>query len=306
MVELFHIPHVEVNTNNFDHILHDSIVNEVEQKIANYVGAKYAVGINSATNALFLSILNKNKTISLPTMIPPVVCNAIITSGNSISFNDNIEWVGDSYIFAEFEDYKIIDSAQKLEKDQFINECKNNDLMIFSFYPTKPLGGVDGSIIVSNDKVKIDKLRSLANNGMSQENNSWDRKQDQPGYKFYLPAINAAVINSNLDKYEDKLSKLKIVRDFYNRELCLNNTSNHLYRINVKNRDKLIKLFNENDISYGIHYHCQHQTSCFKEKIILDKSEKESKETISIPFHEKLSMDNLHHIVSLVKENAKV
>jgi len=91
MVELFNLPGYNVDTSHFNHILHDKLVNIVEDKIANFVGAKYGVGINSATNALFLSILNKDVTINLPTMIPPVVCNAVVTSGNNISFNDNTE-----------------------------------------------------------------------------------------------------------------------------------------------------------------------------------------------------------------------
>tara|TARA_R110000787_G_scaffold40970_1_gene101351 strand:+ start:6927 stop:7847 length:921 start_codon:yes stop_codon:yes gene_type:complete len=306
MVELFNLPGYNVDTSHFNHILHDKLVNIVEDKIANFVGAKYGVGINSATNALFLSILNKDVTINLPTMIPPVVCNAVVTSGNNISFNDNTEWVGDSYTFAKFDNYKIIDSAQKLEKNQFTNECNDDDLMIFSFYPTKPLGGVDGSIIVSNNKTKIDKIRSLAYNGMSQEKNSWDRVQEQPGYKFYLPAINASIINTNFEKYENKLYKLKVVKEFYNNELNLNNTSNHLYRIRVKNRNELIEAFNKNKISYGIHYYCQHKTVCFREDISLKNSEAESLETISIPFHEKLTYNEQEFIVNLIKENAKI
>lgn len=306
MIELFNLPNYSVDTSYFNHILHDKVVNTVENKIANFVGAKYGVGVNSATNALFLSILNKGVTINLPTMIPPVVCNAIVTSGNKISFNDNTEWVGDSYTFCEFDDYKIIDSAQKLEKNQFTNECNDNDLMIFSFYPTKPLGGVDGSIIVSNDKTKIDKIRSLAYNGMSQEKNSWDRVQEQPGYKFYLPAINASIINTNFEKYENKLYKLKVVKEYYNYKFNLNNTSNHLYRIKVKNRNKLIEVFNNNKISHGIHYNCQHKTACFSQDVSLKNSEVESEETISIPFHEELKLKDQKLIISLVENYVKI
>ena len=43
--------------------MHGEIVNELESKIAEYVGAKYAVSLNSASSAIFLSLLNKNETI---------------------------------------------------------------------------------------------------------------------------------------------------------------------------------------------------------------------------------------------------
>ena len=66
-------------------------------------------------------------------MMPPVVANAILTSGNKINFIDDVDWVGNSYTLHQFDDYKIVDSAQKLERNQFQNECNPEDLMIFSF-----------------------------------------------------------------------------------------------------------------------------------------------------------------------------
>lgn len=116
MINLFYINTHCIDTNNFSSILHDPIVTEFEDMVANYVGAKYAVALNSATSAIFLALLNKQITVNIPSIIPPVVPNAIITSNNKIQFYDDIDWVGDSYILHMFDDYKIIDSAQKLKK----------------------------------------------------------------------------------------------------------------------------------------------------------------------------------------------
>ena len=186
MIQLFNIPNYTINTDEFSHYLHGSIVEKFEQKFLDYVGAKYACSVNSATNAIFLLFLNKNTTVNVPSLIPPVVLNALITSGNKINFTDDVNWIGDSYILHHFEDYKIIDSAQKVERDQFKKEANDNDIMFFSFYPTKPVGSSDGGIIVSNDKDKIDYLKTLSFNGMSFAENNWDRKIIMPGYKFYL------------------------------------------------------------------------------------------------------------------------
>jgi dTDP-4-amino-4,6-dideoxygalactose transaminase len=82
--------------------------------------------------------------------------------------------------------------------------------------------------------------------------------------------------------------------------------SDHLYRINVKNRKELIQKFEDNNISYGIHYNCQHKTHCFKKNISLEKSEKESEETISIPFHEELKLKDQKLIINLVQDYVKV
>ena len=60
MIQLFHINNHIIDTSEFSNLLHDDIVSEFENKFAQYVGAKYACSVNSATNAIFLSMLDKN------------------------------------------------------------------------------------------------------------------------------------------------------------------------------------------------------------------------------------------------------
>jgi dTDP-4-amino-4,6-dideoxygalactose transaminase len=163
MINLFNINNYQINTSDYLNFLHDKKVTEFEEKIADYVGAKYAVSFNSATSAIFLLLLGKKINVKVPSILPPVVVNAIVTSGNQYEFYDDIEWVGDSYILHHFENYKVVDSAQKLEKDQFKKECNPDDLMIFSFYPTKPIGSCDGGMIVSDDLNKILHLKDEFN-----------------------------------------------------------------------------------------------------------------------------------------------
>jgi dTDP-4-amino-4,6-dideoxygalactose transaminase len=304
MIQLFNIPNYTINTSDFSHYLHGSIVEEFEQKFLKYVGAKYACSVNSATNAIYLMFLNKGITVNVPTMIPPVVLNALITSKNTINFTDDTEWIGDSYILHQFEDYKIIDSAQKVEKNQFQLEANDNDLMFFSFYPTKPVGSSDGGIIVSNDKAKIDYLKTLSFNGMSFAENNWERKIIMPGYKSYLNSIQAFIASKNLDILDTKKQKLKRIRDIYNLEFGLNNTSDHLYRIEVSDNKEFLKVAKQNSIICGIHYDSQHLNNVYKPYSTnsnCPKSEKLSKHTVSIPFHEELTEQNINNIIKLIK-----
>jgi dTDP-4-amino-4,6-dideoxygalactose transaminase len=304
MIQLFNIPNYIIDTSKFSHYLHGSIVEEFENNFLNYVGAKYACSVNSATNAIFLMLLNKNTTINVPSLIPPVVLNAIITSGNKINFIDNINWIGDSYILHQFEDYKIIDSAQKVNKNQFLDEANDNDLMFFSFYPTKPIGSSDGGIIVSNDKSKIDYLKTLSFNGMSFSTNNWERNTLLAGYKFYMNSIQAYIANENLKILDNKKEKLKEIRNIYNNEFNYNNISEHLYRINVNDRLNFINYMKQSGIVCGIHYESQHNNFVYNGGASFNcpKSEIESSTTISIPFHEKLSIKNIKYIISTIKK----
>ena len=303
MIQLFNLNNHIIDTSKYSNLLHDSIVTKFEGTIAEYVGAKYAVTFNSATSALFLALLDKNTTISVPSMIPPVVLNAIITSGNKHDFIDDINWVGDSYVLHNFGDYKIVDSAQKLEKNQFKNECNPNDLMVFSFYPTKPVGSSDGGMIVSDDLEKITHLREMALNGMSYADNNWERKIKFAGYKMYMNSIQCDIALQNFNLYEDKLDKLSKVRDIYNNELNYSNTSNHLYRINVSDRDKFINEMKNNGIVTGIHYSAAHLNDVYKiDTINCPLSEINSLQTVSIPFQELLTLKEIKTILDIVKK----
>ena len=305
MIQLFKVNNHNIDTSNFSNLLHDNVVEEFEKTIANYVGAKYACSINSATNAIFLSMLNKDDTVNLPSMIPPVVANAILTSGNKINFIDDVDWVGNSYVLHEFDDYKIVDSAQKLEENQFEKECNPEDLMFFSFYPTKPLGGSDGGMIVTDDYEKYRWFKSAVLNGMSYANNNWERKISFPGYKMYMNSIQAQICLNNFKTFEEKMSSLQNLVDIYNRELGYNNSSSHLYRIEVIDNQKFINKMKENDIVCGIHYSALHLNSVYNNgiKFDCDKSEKIQSRTVSLPMNEDLKEDDILYLINKVKES---
>ena len=177
--------------------------------------------------------------------------------------------------------------------------------MIFSFYPTKPIGSCDGGIIVSNDWSKIQRFKESTLNGMTFSKDNWDRKIKFPGYKMYMNSVQSQIALNNLEKLDDKNNKLLQIRDFYNDRLGAQNTSNHLYRINVKNRDKFIEDTKQAGIQTGIHYSALHENPVYNAKLVdLPKSTLEGKTTVSIPFHEMLSEKELNTIVEKVQKYA--
>lgn len=304
MIQLFNINNHIVDTSNFSNLLYDNVVTEFEEIVADYVGAKYACSINSATNAIYLAMLNKNTTVKVPSMIPPVVCNAILTSGNKLEFIDDTEWVGNSYTLHKFNDYKIIDSAQKLEKNQYQKECNPKDLMIFSFYPTKPLGGSDGGMIVTDDYEKYKWFKEAVLNGTTYARENWDRTISFPGYKMYMNSMQAQVCLNNFELFEEKMTSLDNLVNIYNKELGYNNCSSHLYRIEVTNNKQFVNDMKSVGIMCGIHYDALHMNSIYNEGKSFEcpKSRKLQKRTVSLPMNEKLSHDDIEYIIDKIKE----
>jgi dTDP-4-amino-4,6-dideoxygalactose transaminase len=239
-------------------------------------------------------------------MIPAVVCNALLNSGNTLNFIDDVDWIGDSYILHEFENYKIIDSAQKVDHNQFIKEANDEDLMVFSFYPTKPISSCDGGIIVSNDQDKINWFKEAVMNGMSYSANNWERKIKFPGFKMYMNSVQCYIANENLKNLNDKKKKLLFVREQYNRAFNLSNTSDHLYRILVNNRDSFIQSMKSKGIVCGIHYEALHTLDVYKTSAstddILKNSLEHSSKTVSLPFHEKLTQEEIDYVINQTKK----
>ena len=60
-LNLFEIPSYKIDTADYNHILHGSIVEEFEKKFAEYVDAQYACTVDSCTNAITMALLYAKK-----------------------------------------------------------------------------------------------------------------------------------------------------------------------------------------------------------------------------------------------------
>ena len=294
MINLFHINNYNIDTSTLGNLLHGPIVTEFEENFASYVGAKYACSANSASSLLFLSLLKYNTTIRIPSTIPIVVPNIIVNTGNKIEFYDDVDWVGGCYHLAD----NILDSAQQVNRNQYIDLCHNDGIMIFSFYPTKPVGGCDGGMVVSNNKETIEWYKTMTLNGVSFDEDNWNRVQRVAGYKMHSTSVQAYVANENLKKLDAKNERLEEVSKIYNNHFGLSRMSKHLYRINVRDNVAFLKNMKSVGINCGIHYkHCHNKKFYNWNGGVLPLSEAESTTTVSLPFHEMLTDTDIETVI---------
>jgi dTDP-4-amino-4,6-dideoxygalactose transaminase len=311
MIKLFDTPHGHIDLDCYKHLLHDEIVGEFERAFANFVGAKYAVSLSSASNAIFLLLkyFVNEEVIELPSIIPPVVAEYVLHAGKKIRFINNTSWMGNSYVLHK-DKYgrKIIDSAQKCKQNQYFNESDNyGDIMFFSHYPTKPIAGIDGGTVVSNDKYVIDKLRSYSFYGMTSETNNWDRKLERIGWKTYMGTIQAEVAFRSLLSWPDRQARIAEIREMYNKAFHNHyNTSDHLYRIVTECHKEVVDEMKEQGIQCGIHYEPLHSHPLFHGKAEegpnLFQSAMEGTHTLSIPLHAALSDKDVEYIIENVRD----
>ena len=211
--------------------------------------------------------------------------------------------MGSAYTLHQFQDYKIIDSAQQLDKNQFSQQANDEDLMIFSFYPTKPVGSIDGGMIVSNDEDKIRRLKILTRYGTNFEDNSWERKFVLPGWKMYMNSVQAWVGLENFKKLEAKAKRYDEIREYYNNAFGLSNKSRHLYRLRTDDREEFMDSLKAADVQCGIHYRSVHDVDCYAPitEVELPLSIIESNSTVSIPYHEMMTDEEVETVIKEVK-----
>jgi len=116
-----------------------------ENKLAEYAGSKYAVCVDSCSNAMFLCLKYLNvtgQTIELPKNTYSSTAMQCIHAGNKIRFVD-LAWSGEYYLG----NTPIVDAATKFSKGMY----KPNSYYCVSFHHRKTLKIGRGGVILTDD-----------------------------------------------------------------------------------------------------------------------------------------------------------
>jgi dTDP-4-amino-4,6-dideoxygalactose transaminase len=229
-------------------------VEEFEKEFAKFCGTKYAIGVNSGTDALFLSLKvlgigSGDEVITTPftfiaTAEAIINCNAkpVFVDINPNTFNIDASKIEKAinkrtkaiipvHLFGQMADmdqiiriakkynlYVIEDAAQAVGAEYERKKAGSiGNLGCFSFFPSKNLGAIgDGGMIVTNDKKLADETRLLKNHGSSPKEKYLNLVI---GTNSRLDEIQAAVLRIKL-KYllrwnEERLGKA----EYYNKNL---------------------------------------------------------------------------------------
>ena len=134
------------------------VVGIFENKIAEYAGSKFAVTVDSCTNALFLCLkyLNASGEIIIPRRTWLSVGLSIMHAGCKVKFDD-IKWRG----IYQLKPYPIYDSAVRFTKGMFVPgfyQC-----LSFQIKKRLPIG--KGGMILTDDKDAADWFRCASFEG---------------------------------------------------------------------------------------------------------------------------------------------
>lgn len=222
-----------------------------ENEFKTYIGTKYAVGVNSGTDALKIAL--RSLSIGGGDMV-------ITTTNTAVPTVSAIREIGANPVFVDIDQFFAIDPKKieraitnktkaiivvhlygqpadifaikkitKKHKIALIEDCAQavgatingkkigsfGDVSCFSFYPTKNLGAYgDGGIILTNSKHLAEKAKSLRMYGMKKTYYATEE-----GFNSRLDEIQAAILRIKLPYLEIWNKKREAIANFYNKHI---------------------------------------------------------------------------------------
>ena len=228
-------------------------VKAVEEQIAEYVGARFAVAFSSATAALHGAAhaagLHAGDIVytSPLTFIASANCARYVGAQpalidiDSKTLNIDVNRVDDSvqalipvhYAGLPVELDKlptrprviIEDASHALgahTPDGPVGNCARSDMCVFSFHPVKPLTTGEGGMVTTNDPALSEALRAFRSHGIDRTptDEPWFYDAAELGFNYRLTDIQAALGSSQLTRLDAFIDRRNEIANTYREQLA--------------------------------------------------------------------------------------
>jgi dTDP-4-amino-4,6-dideoxygalactose transaminase len=188
------------------------------------------------------------------------------------------------------------------------------DMGVFSFFPTKTLGGYgDGGMIVTNNEALYLKAKSLRVHGAVKK-----YYHDYIGYNSRLDTLQAAILKIKLSHIDNAIEKRaeyaaqyrELLKDITAIKLPVvknnNKETNYVFCIQAEKRDELEQFLKEKEIGISIYYPVPlHLQKCFEylgyKKGDFPVAEKLCKTVLALPMFPELTVDEVNFVCESIK-----
>ena len=331
-------------------------VQDFEEAVCKYTGAKYAVGVANGSDALVIAsdILGFKHGVEILTPVftffastsciarlggKPVFCDVDEDTFNMDMSNaenritNKTKGLLPVHLFlqttdmtacmelAEKHKLTVLEDAAEAFGMKTIYNGKDihagliGDFGIFSFFPTKTLGGYgDGGMIVTNNEELYKKAKCYRTHGSKIRYH-----HDYVGYNSRLDTLQAAVLNVKLSRLDDAIQKRakhaahyrEMLNDITGIKLPViksgNKEVNYVFCIKAEKRDALENHLKSKDIGTSVYYPIPlHLQKCFEylgyKKGDFPVSEKLCKSVLALPMFPELTEDEVSYVCESIKE----
>lgn len=233
---------------------------------------------------------------------------------NQMADMDKIMNIADKYNLKVIEDAaEAFGMRWKGNGDTYRHSGTIGDMGIFSFFPTKTLGGYgDGGMIVTNDEKLAELAKMYRVHGASKKYH-----YDYIGYNSRLDTLQAAILLVKLKYIDEAIKKREEIAKLYIERLSdceyikipkiHGNQQGVYYVFNIltKDRDGLADYLRKNEIGYSIYYPMPlHMQKCFSylgyKEGDFPIAEKVSKEIIALPIYPEMTVEEVEYVYETI------
>lgn len=323
-------------------------VRQFEELFARKVGAKYAVAVNSGTAALhiaYLALLKPGDEVLVPSFTHISTASMVCFAGGRPVFCDvdprtftidlneverkitpktkaiapvhlfgNACEVDEILKIARQHGLKVIWDAAQAHGTRYKGRDVGgfDDVVTYSFYPTKNMTTGEGGMITTNDSDLCEKFRLLRSHGQEKK-----YYHTSLGLNYRMRELEGAIGIKQLEKLDDLIAKRRrnarmldeglsevkgvttpFVKDYVEH-------SYHQYSMLLDDgidRDKLIVALKEKGIETGVHYpRPVHKQPVFGSSDTLPVCEDLSKRILSLPVHPGIDAEKAKYVADTVK-----
>lgn len=215
-------------------------VEEFENQLAEYVGAKYAVAVTNGTAALHTAVaaagLGTGDVVATSALSFSASAACALYVGASPRFIDidphtlnldpgKVPVEIDALVAVHYAGLPvdltslparprivIEDAAQALgamTPDGAVGNCAHSDMCTFSFHPVKTITTGEGGAITTNSEELAIRLRKFRNHGITRkpEIDPWYFEVQELGYNYRITDLQSALGSSQLARIEDLVGK---------------------------------------------------------------------------------------------------
>ena len=185
------------------------VVDTFEKKLAAYGGSKYAVAVDSCTDAMFLCLkyLNANGVVEVPKRTYVSVPCTINHAGCSVKFVDR-EWSG-AY---KLDPFPVYDAATRMRKGMYVKDS----YYCLSFHRRKHIPIGKGGMILTDNEDAYNWFKVARYEGRHMDRLYKDDYFEVVGWNMYLPPEQAAkglYLFENIDDDNDDLESSGVHKD---------------------------------------------------------------------------------------------
>lgn len=277
-------------------------VEEFENMFAEYVGAKYAVAVESLTSGFVAVVDMLEPTVAnLPTCTYVSMANTLKKFNVNITFRD--EWIAGKEYIIPTDKGNIVDSAHNVEKDI----CKKSpeSIWLFSFHATKLIATGKGGMIVTNSKPQADFLRTLIHDGRIYANNTYEYVVHNAGWNAYMTDIEAILGIEQLKRFDKTNKRRDEVIELYKKYLKphqYDKPSRYIYQVYIDNFNGFKEVAKENGIQVSKHFNPIHLQPAFRVNGKFDYSVAMAQHLISIPFYPSMKEEDIKFVSQIIND----